>query len=109
MHVGNKESTGPLCITNQEKDLGVWFDPGSKFSCRVSRAMAKSDQVLAWTNQPWFLGSQGHKIQSVKLLYTALVRPHLNYDNGVCHPVFKKDINLLERVHRLAESQLQKD
>jgi len=52
MHIGNKDSTETpysvgqgissekLSITNEEKDLGVWFDTGLKFSSHISHAVA---------------------------------------------------------------------
>ena len=51
MHIGNKDSTETpysvgqgirsekLSITNEEKDLGVWFDTGLKFSSHISHAV----------------------------------------------------------------------
>ena len=110
MYVGNKDcaetpySVGQgirsekLSITNEEKDLGVWFDTGQKFSCHISHAVAKTNQLLGLIKRSFVYKD----IQSVKLLYTALVRPHLEYGNAVWHPMYKKDIDLLERVQRRA-------
>ena len=87
-----------MSITNEEKDLGVWFDTGLKFSSHISHAVAKSNQLLGLIKRSFVYKD----IQSVKLLYTALVRPHLEYGNAVWHPMYKKDIDLLEKVQRRA-------
>jgi len=39
-----------------------------------------------------------HGTQSVKLLYIALTRPHLEHGNVGLHPIYNKDIDLPERV-----------
>ena len=99
MHIGNKDSaetpysvgqgirSKKLSITNEEKDLGVWFDTGLKFSSHISHAVAKSNQLLGLIKRSFVYKD----IQSGKLLYTALVRPHLEYGNVVWHPMYKKD------------------
>jgi len=108
VHIGNKESTESpysvgqgirsekLGITNEEKDF--WFDTGLKFSSHISHAVAKGNQTLGFIKRSFVYKN----IQSVKLLYTALVRPHLEYSNVIWHPIYKKDIDLLERVQRRA-------
>ena len=40
--------------------------------------------------------------QLMKELYTALVRPHLEYGNVVWHPYLRKDIDMLEAVQHRA-------
>ena len=74
------------------------FEGELKFSSHISHAVAKSNQLLGLIKRSFVYKD----IQSVKLLYTALVRPHLEYGNAVWHPMYKKDIDLLEKVQRRA-------
>ena len=110
MHVGNRNriessySVGQdsrskvLDIIDEEKDLGICFDTELKFSRHISQAVAKSNQMLGLIKRSFVYKD----IQAMKLLYTALVRPHLEYGNVVWHPTYKKDIDLVESVQRRA-------
>ena len=51
--------------------------------------MANSNQLLGLLKRSFI----HNDIQSVKLLYNALVRPHLEHGNVVWHPMYKKDID----------------
>ena len=82
----------------EEKDLGVWMDDRLKFSTHIGHAVANGNQVLGLIKRS-FVCRDSHII---KQLFTAHVRPHLEYANAVCHPLFKKDIEQLERVQRRA-------
>ena len=60
--------------------------------------MAKSNQIL-WLIKRSFVYRD---TEIIKRLFTALVRPHLEYSNSVWHPRFKKDVEHLEKVQRRA-------
>ena len=45
-------------------------------------------------------------IESLKLLFTALVRPHLEYANAVWSPYLKKHIEAVENVQRRASKRV---
>jgi len=52
-----------------------------KFSSHISHVVAKSHQILGFIKRSFVYKDT----QSVKLLYTALVKPYLEYGNVVRH------------------------
>jgi Reverse transcriptase (RNA-dependent DNA polymerase) len=87
-----------LLETKEEKDLGVWVDNTGKPSNHVVHAANKANQLLGLIRRG-FAYMDG---ALMKQLYTAIVRPHLEYANVVWHPYLKRDIELLERVQHRA-------
>ena len=88
----------PLEHSSEEKDLGVWTDNKLKFAGHVGHIVAKGGQLLGLIKRSFV-----HRdVDIIKTLYTALVRPHLEYANVVWHPRYKKEVEQLERVQRRA-------
>ena len=86
----------------QEKDLGIMFQKDLKFTQHISGKISKANSTLglisrtfSYIDQPTFLK-----------LYTALVRPHLEYGNTIWYPHLKKDINSVEKVQMRATKLL---
>jgi len=90
------DATVTLSDTKEEKDLGVWVDSELKFSghWHVNRAVIKGNKMLGLIKRS-FVHKDRHM---VKLLYMALVRPHLEYGNVIWPLRYKMDITLLESV-----------
>ena len=110
LHVGNKNdnpvyyltnSTGkkvPLEVTYNEKDLGVYVDPKMTFSMHVSIQVNKANKMLGMIRRTYeYLDKK-----SFRLLFTCLVRPHLEYCVSIWYPIFKKDSKQIENVLRRA-------
>jgi hypothetical protein len=87
-----------LKVVQEEKDLGVTFDPTLKFSVHCNAIANKASSVVGAIKRSFDFMDQS----MFKMLYKALVRPHLEYANSVWNPRLKKDIELLERVQRRA-------
>ena len=81
-----------------EKDLGVHIDRELKFRQHASAAVAKATQILAVIRRSFALINE----RTLPLLYTTLVRPHLEYGNLVWGPFNRADQKLVERVQRRA-------
>ena len=100
-HVYNMRTHGGEIRVNLEsseveKDLGVHIDNELKFSKHVETQVNKANRILGLIRRSYEYLDAG----SMKPLFTALVRPHLEFANSVWSPRFEKDKVLIESVLR---------
>ena len=84
--------------TVEEKDLRVWVTNNAKPSNHVAHAVSKANQLLGLIKRTFsYMDSD-----LMRLLFTSVIRPHLEYTNVVWHPFLRIDIDLIERVQHRA-------
>ena len=84
--------------TTEEKDLGVFIDNKLNFNSHISQKIDKANNTLGAIRR-----SFSYLDKTILLrLYTALVRPHIEYANPVWSPRLRKDIDAIENVQRRA-------
>ena len=87
---------------NSEKDLGITFDRGLKFSEHVCKAVSKANQILGIIFRTF-------KFMDTKMfliLFKSMVRPHLEYSTAVWSPLLTKDKIAIENVQRRATKRV---
>ena len=81
-----------------EKDLGVYFSSDLKWRTHCQHSAAKANSILGQLRQAFHAWNP----QSFKSLYTAFVRPHLEYATSVWNPHKRADVRIIENVQRRA-------
>ena len=111
LQLGNKNAKHLYCMktngnnagtklenSDVEKDLGVYVDNGLNFSKHVEIQVNKANRILGLIRRSY----EYIDIETMKLLFTSLVRPHLEFANSVWSPRYVKDKVLIEGVLRRA-------
>ena len=82
----------------EEKDLGIVIDSELTFDEHIAKQVKKANSILGVINR----GFENLTPTIFKTLYTAFVRPHLEYGQSVWSPKLRKQVNLIEGVQRRA-------
>ena len=88
----------PLIASSSEKDPGVEVDNELKFSQHIEKQVGKANRILGQIRRSY----QYLDVETLRLLFTSLVQPHLEFANVIWAPKLKKDCNIIEGVLRRA-------
>ena len=105
LHLGNnnpkldyKINGVSLATDTSEKDLGVIIDGELKFHSHIARAVNKASRMLGLVKTTFTCLDE----ITVPRLFSAMVRPHLEYGNVIWSPRYQTDSKEVEKIQRRA-------
>ncbi|KAM9591203.1 uncharacterized protein ACIBXB_006092 [Morphnus guianensis] len=101
---GVQHRLGPtrLGSSSVERDLGILMDNKLSMSKQCAAVAKQANRMLGCINEG--IGSRDKEV--IIPLYSALVRPHLEYCLQFWSPLYKKDVDRLEGVQRRATKMI---
>ena len=94
--INNGDTVCPLSVTTSEKDLGFFIDPLLNFNDHITYTVKKARSLTGM-----ILRSIRGRTKNILIpLFIGIVRPVLEYANPVWCPMYKKDIEKIEKVQR---------
>ena len=114
MSIGQKSTTNQcyfyldneahqICTVKEEKDLSVIFDEHLHFNTHIKEIIHKANNVLGTIKRTF----NSRDANLIRLLYTTLVRPILDYSSTIWNPYQMGVIRELENVQRRATKLIQ--
>ena len=111
LHLGHNNSNSPYFMKKQnseerielgvsefEKDLGVYVDHNLNFSKHIQTQVNKANRLLGLIRRSFTYLDK----DMMKILFTSIVRPHLEFGNVAWSPILKKHVQLIEQVQHRA-------
>ena len=98
MSKGDPPERHILAVTALERDLGVNISSNMKFDDHISLITIKNNRILGQLKRIFKFWS----VHTFEILYTAFIRPHLEYAALAWSPWKKKSIKMIEKVQRRA-------
>ena len=96
--MGSGTALHQICMVDEENDLGIMFSRNFKFKSHIHKMVQKANKVLGVTNRTFkYLDPN-----IMRLLYTSLVRPHLDYASNIWNPYLLEDMRTIEKLQRRA-------
>ena len=92
----DKDMLNELKTTENEKYVGVIFSPNLKFDEHINTIINEANQLIGLIKRSFTHIDKNFLIK----LYKSIVRPHLEYANVIWHPMYKRQIKLIEKVQR---------
>ncbi|RNA34138.1 RNA-directed DNA polymerase from mobile element jockey, partial [Brachionus plicatilis] len=83
---------------NFPNDLGVYISSDLKWRTHGQQSAAKANSILGQLRQAFHAWNP----QSFNSLYTAFIRPHLEYATSVWNPHRRADVKIIENIRRRA-------
>ena len=86
-----------IARSNRVKDLGIHFDGELSFSEHISNTIINCNKTMGFIFRNC---KDFNNINTIKILFLALVRSKLDYTGIVWHPIYNKSKNDIENIQR---------